>query len=55
MHQGVALFPTSRVCREGLLEKRKLEEELEREISDARKRRMSVSRGRQGGGKVEMV
>ena len=54
MQKGIALFPCSRVCREGLEEKKKLEEELEREVSDARKRRMSVSRGRQGGGKVEI-
>lgn len=61
LHQGSALFPTSRVCTQAILEKSRHEEELEKELLDARSRfharRISVPSGPNSpmGGRVAMA
>ena len=61
LHQGRALFPTSRVCIEGLLEKNRNEKELEQALLktrfqyNARRISFSTGPGSPGGGRFAML
>ena len=59
LHQGRALFPTSRVCIEGLSEREKHEAELAQAVYNARfqvnKRRVSMGPNSPTGGKLAMA
>ena len=59
LHQGHALFPTSRVCIEGLLERKKHKEELAKAVLDAQfqfhKRRVSMGPNSPTGGRFAMA